>query len=79
MTDWHLEQAGQISVRSFNHFHDVSILTHRNLGFMSPCPRSLFERFLVGHISTVPRNIPVIFEFCSFFKTIVELLAVLNK
>ena len=57
--------AAKFEVRSINRIGIISTFS-KNLGVTLPWPRPLFEKFLGGHVQTVPENMPAKFEVCSF-------------
>jgi len=56
----------KFEVRSFNRVGIISTYFPKNLGVTLPWPRPLFEKFLRGHVQTVPGNMPAKFEARSF-------------
>ena len=55
----------KFEVRSFNCVVIISTYFPK-IGVMLPWPRPLFEKFLRGHVQTVPGDVPAKFEVCSF-------------
>jgi len=56
----------KLEVRSFNRVGIISTYFPKNLGVTLPWPRPFFEKFLRGHVKTVPGNMSAKFEVRSF-------------